>query len=98
MTGGDPVSIDVDIQFQLAFPLVNFIVVCLGVVLASGPRKTTIASGFGLTLLVGFGYYLLMMFGRSLGHTGVLPPIVAGWAGNVIYAILAWILFARARR
>ncbi len=98
MTGGDPASIDVDIQFQLAFPMVNFIVVCLGVVLASGPRKTTIASGFGLTLLVGFGYYLLMMFGRSLGHTGVLPPIVAGWAGNVVYAILAWVLFARARR
>ena len=98
MTGGDPASVDVDIQFQLAFPLVNFIVVCLGVVLASGPRKTTVASGFGLTLLVGFGYYLLMMFGRSLGHTGVLPPIVAGWAGNVIYAILAWVLFARARR
>ena len=98
MTGGDPVSVEVDIHFQLAFPLVNFIVVCLGVVLASGPRKTTVASGFGLTLLVGFGYYLLMVFGRSLGHSGVLPPVVAGWGGNVLYAILTWILFARARR
>ena len=97
-TGGDPVAVDVDIQFQLAFPLVNLIVVCLGVVLASGPRKTTIASGFGLTLLVGFGYYLMMMFGRSLGHSGVLPPLVAGWGGNVVYVLLAWVLFARARR
>ncbi len=97
-TGGDPVAMDVDIQFQLAFPLVNFIVVCLGMVLASGPRKTTIASGFGLTLMVGFGYYLMMMFGRSLGHSGVLPPLAAGWSGNVVYSILAWSLFARARR
>jgi lipopolysaccharide export system permease protein len=96
--GGDPRGIDVDIQFQLAFPLVNLIVVALGLVLASGPRKTTIASGFGLTLLVGFGYYLLMMFGRSLGHSGLLPPAVAGWAGNAVYAGLAWLLFARARR
>jgi len=97
-TGGDPVAMDVDIQFQLAFPLVNLIVVCLGMVMASGPRKTTVASGFGLTLLVGFGYYLMMMFGRSLGHSGVLPPLAAGWSGNVVYTILAWILFARARR
>lgn len=97
-TGGNPTAVEVDIQFQMAFPLVNLIVVCLGVVLASGPRKTTVASGFGLTLLVGFGYYLAMMFGRSLGHSGVLSPLVAGWGGNVLYALITWILFARARR
>jgi lipopolysaccharide export system permease protein len=97
-TGGDPTRASVDIHFQLAFPLVNLIVVCLGVVLASGPRKTTIASGFGLTLAVGFGYYLLMMFGRSLGHSGVLPPVAAGWAGNVVYALGTWVLWIRARR
>jgi lipopolysaccharide export system permease protein len=96
--GGDPTGIDVDVQFQLAFPLVNLIVVALGLVLASGPRKTTIASGFGLTLLIGFGYYLLMMFGRSLGHSGLLPPMVAGWAGNGLYVIIAWVLWIRARR
>ncbi|HOX26701.1 MAG TPA: LptF/LptG family permease [Candidatus Krumholzibacteria bacterium] len=97
-TGGDPTATEVDIQFQLAFPLVNLIVVCLGVVLASGPRRTTVASGFGLTMLVGFGYYLLMMFGRSLGHTGVLPAVGAGWAGNVVYAAATWLLYLRARR
>jgi lipopolysaccharide export system permease protein len=97
-TGGDPTTVDVDIQFQLAFPLVNLIVVCLGVILASGPRKTTIASGFGLTLAIGFGYYLMMMFGRSLGHTGVLPPIAAGWSGNGVYAAMTWVLYLRARR
>jgi lipopolysaccharide export system permease protein len=97
-TGGDATQASVDIQFQLAFPLVNLIVVCLGVVLASGPRKTTIASGFGMTLAIGFLYYLLMMFGRSLGHSGVLPPIVAGWTGNVVYVLGTVVLWARARR
>jgi lipopolysaccharide export system permease protein len=97
-TGGDTTAMNVDIQFQLAFPLVNLIVVFLGVVLASGPRKTTIASGFGTTLLIGFGYYVLMMFGRSLGHNGLLSPVAAGWAGNAVYALLAVALFVRARR
>lgn len=96
--GGDAIPALVDIQFNLAFPLVNLIVVFMGVVLASGPRKTTIASGFGLTLAVSFGYYLFMNFGKTLGHSGTVPPLIAGWAGNVFYAVLCLVLFARARR
>jgi len=97
-TGGDATSVRVDIQYKLAFPLINLIVVFLGVVLASGPRKTTIASGFGLTLLIGAGYYLLTSLARSLGHSQVLSPVVAGWSGNAVYVVIAWILFVRARR
>lgn len=97
-TGGDPTGASVDIQFKLAFPLVNLIVVFLGALLASGKRKTTIASGFGLTLLITIGYYILMQFGRSFGHNGVLPPLAAGWIGNGVYAVGTWLLYLRARR
>ncbi len=97
-SGGDPTTALVDIQFNLAFPLVNLIVVLMGTLLASGPRKTTIASGFGWTLLVSFGYYLFMNFGRSLGHTGTLSPMIAAWAGNALYTVIFMVLFAKARR
>jgi len=97
-SGGDPTTALVDIQFNMAFPLVNLIVVMMGILLASGPRKTTVASGFGWTLLISFGYYLIMNFGRSLGHTGTLPPIFAAWAGNGLYAAIFLVLFIRARR
>jgi lipopolysaccharide export system permease protein len=97
-TGGDPTSVKVDIQFHLAFPLVNLIVVFLGVILASGPRKTTIASGFGWTLLVGFGYYVLMNFGRALGQREVLSPVVGAWTANALYAVGTYVLFRRAKR
>jgi len=97
-TGGDPTTSSVDIHFLIAFPLVNVIVVFLGILLASGPRKTTIASGFGLTVLVSFGYYLFMNFGRALGHNGAVPPIVAAWTGNVVYTVIGWVMWANARR
>ncbi|MCB1183857.1 LptF/LptG family permease [bacterium] len=97
-SGGDPTTALVDIQFNLAFPLVNLIVVLLGLILASGPRKTTVASGFGWTLLVSFGYYLFMNFGRSLGHAGTLSPLVAAWTGNAVYLAIFLVLYARARR
>ena len=98
LSGGDPTSSLVDIQFNLAFPLANLIVVLMGIVLASGPRKTTIASGFGLTLLISFGYFLVMNLGRSLGHNGTLHPVLAGWSGNLLYAVICLVLFLRSRR
>lgn len=97
-TGGDPTETDVDIHFNLAWPLVNAIVIFMGLVLASGPRKANIASGFGTTLLISFGYYMLMNFGRALGHSGAVPPWLAGWGGNGVYALLALVLYVRARR
>jgi lipopolysaccharide export system permease protein len=97
-SGGDPTSAVVDVQFNLAFPMVNLIVVLMGIILASGPRKTTVASGFGFTLLISFVYYLFMNFGRALGHNGTLPPLPAAWAGNAIYAVIFVVMFARARR
>lgn len=97
-SGTDPAEYAVDLQFKLAFPCVHMIVVLLGILLASGPRKTSVASGFGWTILISFGYYLTMNFGRALGHSGALPPVAAGWGGNAIYVLAAAGLWARARR
>lgn len=97
-SGGDATAYDVDFHFKLAFPAVHVIVVFLGILLASGPRKTTVASGFGWTILISFGYYLSMNFGRALGHSGALPPLIAAWAGNIAYTVLALTLYARIRR
>ncbi len=96
--GNDSMGYEVDLQFKLAFPVVHVIVVFLGILLASGPRKTTIASGFGWTILISFGYYLCMNFGRALGHSGALPPIPAAWVGNIAYMAIGGILFVKARR
>ncbi len=97
-SGGNPLASMVDIQFNLAFPFVNIIVTLMGIILASSPRKTTVASGFGLTLLVSFGYYMFMNFGKSLGHTGTIPPVPAAWSGNVFFLLLFLVLYVRARR
>jgi len=97
-SGGNVTPNEVDIQFMFAFPAVHLVVVFMGILLASGPRKTTIASGFGWTVLISFGYYLMMNFGRALGHSGSLPPVVAGWSGNALYGVICWFLFVRARR
>lgn len=97
-SGSDATPYEVDLHFKLAFPVVHLIVVLLGIMLASGPRKTTVASGFGWTILISFGYYLAINFGRAFGKTGTLPPLPAAWAGNAIFGLAALVLFLRIRR
>jgi lipopolysaccharide export system permease protein len=98
LSGSDATPYRVDMHFKLAFPVVHLIVVFLGIMLASAPRKTTVASGFGWTVLISFGYYLSINFGRALGQAGTLDPIVAAWAGNVAFGTAGIILYSRIRR
>ncbi len=96
--GGDAVEYEVDLQFKFSFPVVHLVIVFLGILLASGNRKTTVAAGFGWTIMVSFAYYIAMHFGRALGHNGAMPPIVAAWSGNMLYGIIGIIFHARLRR
>jgi len=97
-SGSDATPYEVDLHFKLAFPVVHLIVVLLGIMLASGPRKTTVASGFGWTILISFGYYLAINFGRAFGKTGPLPPVAAAWIGNAIFGVATLVLYLRIRR
>jgi len=37
---------------------------------------------------VGFAYFFLVAFTRPLGQTGSLPPALAAWAANAIFALV----------
>ncbi|MDH3198598.1 MAG: LptF/LptG family permease, partial [Candidatus Krumholzibacteria bacterium] len=81
-----------------SFPFAGSIFVLIGVAFASGKRKQSIATGFGLTLVVSFMYYALLRVGQTLGHNGVLPPLLAAQLGNVIFLVLGVALMWRANR
>ena len=97
-TGGRAEKYLVDLWFKLSFPFAGSIFVLIGVAFASGKRKQSIATGFGLTLVVSFMYYALLRVGQTLGHNGVLPPLLAAQLGNVIFLVLGVALMWRANR
>jgi len=97
-TGGRAEKYLVDLWFKLSFPFAGSIFVLIGVAFASGKRKQSIATGFGVTLVVAFMYYALLRVGQTLGHNGVLPPLLAAQLGNVIFLMLGIVLMTRANR
>ena len=97
-TGGDSTPYRAEMAQKISFPLINFLVVILGLSIGAARRRTNLWAGFGITVGLAFGYYLLMDFGLELGRGGKVPIWASAWTGNIVYAIAGLILFIRANR
>ncbi|HEY5975457.1 MAG TPA: LptF/LptG family permease, partial [Geobacteraceae bacterium] len=79
---------------KLSIPFAALIMAFLGIpfALRSG-RSGGIAIGVGLSLGIGFCYFVVNATLLSFGKGGALPPIVAAWAANFVFAALgSWLV------
>lgn len=97
-SGGNVQRYLVNLYFKFSFPFAGSIFVLIGIAFASGKRKQSIATGFGVTLLVAFLYYAVLRIGQTLGHNGVLPPMIAAQLGNIVFLAIGMYLLVRANR
>lgn len=73
---------------KLSLPFASFIMAFLGIPFAlRGGRSSGIALGIAASLAIGFGYFVVNAVLLSFGQTGVLYPVIAAWAANVIFAM-----------
>ncbi len=88
----------VDWHNKIAFPFICLIMAALSVPFAvkANPRAGSMALGLAFSILVAFSYWILHTTFIALGHSGYLPPIVAAWAGNVVFGLTSAILILHA--
>lgn len=92
--GIDTTESRVDLHLKLALPLVPLVMVLVGVPLAGrNPRRRPLATSIGIGLVVGFSYWVLLALTISLGHGGAIPPAIAAWSANGVFALLGAFLF-----
>ena len=92
--GIDTTESRVDLHLKLALPLVPLVMVLVGVPLAGrNPRRRPLATSVGIGLVVGFSYWVLLALTISLGHGGAIPPVIAAWTANGVFALLGAFLF-----
>lgn len=92
--GIDTTESRVDLHLKLALPMVPLVMVLVGVPLASrNPRRRPIATSVAIGLVVGFSYWVLLALTISLGHGGAIPPVIAAWTANGVFAVLGAFLF-----
>jgi lipopolysaccharide export system permease protein len=97
-SGGGTERYQTDLYFKFSYPLAGSIFVLIGVAFASGKRKQSIATGFGVTLLVSFLYYGVLRIGQTLGYNDVVPPLLAAQLGNVVFLAVGIGLLIRANQ
>ena len=89
----------VDLHAKISFPLVSVIMVMLGMpfALKSG-RHGGIAVGVGISIIIGFSYWVVFAINTSLGYNGIIPPLLAAWLTNFIFAGLGVLMLSYVRQ
>jgi lipopolysaccharide export system permease protein len=78
----------VDMNIKVAFPFISLVLVFIGIPIALGLRKGGTPLAISLGMAVCFSYVLTMGFSRSLGLSGVLPPLLSAWLANLGFLFL----------
>ncbi|HEY7139204.1 MAG TPA: LPS export ABC transporter permease LptF [Methylomirabilota bacterium] len=87
----------VDLQSKISFPLAHPIMVLVGIPFAlTSPRGGRVI-GIALCLALGLTYFIVHSAAVALARTEILPPLVAAWAANALFASLGLFLYLRAR-
>jgi lipopolysaccharide export system permease protein len=86
----------VDLQARLATPFACLILAFLGIPFAlQKGRGTNFAVGIAVSVAIGISYFILQAMLQAFGYSGVLPPVVAAWAANLLFGLLSiWLLLS----
>ena len=91
---------DANVKFALiekntrfALPFSAFILTIMGVALSSKKRRAGIGWNIGIGIALAFTYILFLRFSQLFVHTDTLPPAIALWLPNLVFAIIAGFLY-----
>ena len=87
-----------DSNFKFALPLMNIVVVLVGVAATARSTKRGGAVSFGAGLGFVFLYWAIAQFMIVLGRNESINPHLAAWSATAIFMIMGFILYSRASR
>ena len=83
-------------QRRLAIPFSAIILTIIGVSLSARKRRGGIGWNIGLGIAIAFSYILFLRLSEMFVYTDTLPPVIALWLPNLLYAGIAAFLFKKA--
>jgi lipopolysaccharide export system permease protein len=61
------------------------------------PRSGGRAVGIGVAIMISVGYWVVHYMALAFAKADLLPPFLAAWTANIVFAGLGTALFLRAR-
>jgi lipopolysaccharide export system permease protein len=81
---------------RFANPFAVFILTLIGVSLSSRKVRGGIGMNIGIGLILSFSYILFLQFASQFSLKGNLGPMLAMWIPNILYSVIALILYKMA--
>ena len=78
---------------RFANPFAVFILTLIGVSLSSRKIRGGIGMNIGIGLILSFSYILFLQFASQFSLKGNLGPMLAMWIPNILYSIIALVLY-----
>lgn len=78
---------------RIANPFAVFILSLIGVSLSSKKVRGGIGMNIGVGLILSFSYILFLQFASQFSLKGNLGPMLAMWIPNILYSIIALVLY-----
>jgi lipopolysaccharide export system permease protein len=75
---------------RFSFPFSTFILTIIGVSVSSRKVRGGIGMHIGIGLLIVFSYILFLQFSAQYAISGALPPFIAVWLPNIVFAVVAY--------
>jgi lipopolysaccharide export system permease protein len=81
---------------RIANPFAVFILTLIGVSLSSKKIRGGIGMNIGIGLILSFSYILFLQFASQFSLKGSLGPMLAMWIPNMLYSVIALVLYKMA--
>ena len=91
-------NFEIEYERRIAMTAAAFILTIIGLALSSRKVRGGIGLNIGLGLLLSFSYILFMTVTSTFAVSGYTSPRVAMWIPNMVYIVIAAILYYRASR
>jgi lipopolysaccharide export system permease protein len=92
--GYETTKYTIDLWSKISFPLVNFIMVLVGIPFAlKTGRHSGIAAGVGLSIVIAFSYWMVYALTRSLGQGGMVPPLMAAFFPDILFLAIGSLMY-----
>lgn len=86
----------IEMNNRWSLPFSAFILTIIGVSLSTKKRRGGIGWNIAIGIALSFSYILFMKFSEMFVYTDTLPPGIAIWLPNIIYSIIAAVLYVMA--
>ena len=78
---------------RIAMPFSAFVLTIIAVSLSSRKKRGGLGLNIGIGLALSFSYILFMRFSQMFVHTGVMSPALALWVPNIVFTLIAAVLY-----